>query len=151
VEVWNGTQSKEFCFKEVLWYFSIGKNQNKWTFRNKISGFDYSSKYFEIVNNNEIYVSHEYKGFRLQLDNKLNVTSFALWKAKEGKNASLIKFNDKIYYAYKEGVLKLNEKRSNLKKDKLSAFWKDEYTSGKLIVDNPIKSGCFRRIIFILF
>jgi hypothetical protein len=42
-------------------------------FRNKIAGFDYSSKYFEIVNNNEIYVSHEYKGvfFRLQLDNKL--------------------------------------------------------------------------------
>jgi hypothetical protein len=31
-------------------------------FRNKIAGFDYSSKYFEIVNNNEIYVSHEYKG-----------------------------------------------------------------------------------------
>jgi hypothetical protein len=31
-------------------------------FRNKIAGFDYSSKYFEIVNN-EIYVSHEYKGF----------------------------------------------------------------------------------------
>jgi hypothetical protein len=29
-------------------------------FRNKIAGFDYSSN--EIVNNNEIYVSHEYKG-----------------------------------------------------------------------------------------
>jgi hypothetical protein len=39
------------------------------------------------------------KGFRLQLDNKLlNVTSLRLMKSKEGKNASLIKFNNKIYY-----------------------------------------------------
>jgi hypothetical protein len=74
-------------------------------FRNKIAGFDYSSKYFEIVNNNEIYISHEYKGvFRLQLDNKLLKNSFTS-EAQKGKNASLIKFNNKIYYAYKEGVL----------------------------------------------
>jgi hypothetical protein len=53
-------------------------------FRNKIAGFDYSSKYFEIVNNNEIYVSHEYKGvFRLQLDNKLLNKFFHVYELKK--------------------------------------------------------------------
>jgi DNA-binding CsgD family transcriptional regulator len=142
--------------KEILLqgnYYGISvleKIKDKWTFRNKISGFDYSSKYFEIVNNNEIYVSHEYKGvFRLQLDNKLlNVTSFASYETpKKGKNASLIKFNDKIYYAYKEGVLTLNEKTKQFEKDKLlsAVFEKDEYTSGKLIVDNSNKIWLFSK------
>lgn len=56
-------------------YYGISvleKVNNQWIFRNKISGFDYSSKYFEITNSNEVYVSHEYKGvFRFQLDKDL--------------------------------------------------------------------------------
>jgi AraC family chitin signaling transcriptional activator len=142
--------------KEVLLqgnYYGISvleKINNEWVFRNKIAGFDYSSKYFEIVNNNEIYVSHEYKGvFRLQLDNKLlKVNSFTSYEApKKGKNASLIKFNNKIYYAYKEGVFKLNDKTKQFEKDKLlsSVFEKDEYTSGKLIVDNSNKIWLFSK------
>jgi hypothetical protein len=41
-------------------------------FRNKIKGFDYSSKYLEITKNFEIYVSHEYSGvFRIIADKTL--------------------------------------------------------------------------------
>jgi hypothetical protein len=40
----------------------LSKINNQWTFRNKIAGFDYSSKYFEIMNNLNVFVSHEYKG-----------------------------------------------------------------------------------------
>ena len=134
-------------------YYGISvlqKINNQWTFRNKISGFVYSSKYFEITNGHEIYVSHEYKGvFRFQLDNAytklLNFTTFKT--PKKGKNASLKKFNNEIYYANKEGIYKLDESKKTFKKDeKLSAvFDKDEYTSGKLIVDNSNKLWLFSK------
>jgi hypothetical protein len=55
-------------------YYGISvleKVNNQWRFRNKITGFDSSARYFEITDALEVYVSHEYKGFRLQLDNEL--------------------------------------------------------------------------------
>src|SRR5690606_14373519 len=66
---------------------------------------------------------------------------------KKGKNASLRKFNNTIYYAYKEGIFKLNPVTKQFKKDKLlsSVFEKDEYTSGKLIVDESNKIWLFSK------
>ena len=123
---------------------------NKWVFRNKISGFDYSSRYFEVTNSLDVYVSHEYKGvFRLKLDNKLLKTSkFTTYQyPTKGKNASLVKFNNVIYYAYKEGIFKLNTNSKEFEKDKLlsSVFEKDEYTSGKMIVDKSNKIWLFSK------
>ncbi|MFV7234214.1 triple tyrosine motif-containing protein [Flavobacterium sp. ZB4R12] len=134
-------------------YYGISvleKVDNQWRFRNKIAGFDYSARYFEITNALEAYVSHEYKGvFRLQLDNKLFKTKpFTTYEQpKKGKNASLTKFNNTIYYAYKEGIFKLNNKTKQFEKDKLlsSVFEKDEYTSGKLIVDSSNKIWLFSK------
>ncbi len=134
-------------------YFGISvlmKVNNNWIFKNKIAGFHYSSRYFEITKSHNLYVSHEYKGvFRLQLDNKLTQTKlvFAYNTPKKGKNASLSKFNNEIYYACKEGIFKLNQKTNNFEKDKTlsSVFEKDEYTSGKLIVDNSNKIWLFSK------
>ena len=134
-------------------YYGISvleKINNEWVFRKKISGFNYSSKYFEIVNTSEIYVSHEYKGvFRLQVDQKLlKINSSTSYETpKKGKNASLIKFNNKIFYASKEGVFQLNDKTKQFKKDPLlsAVFEKDEYTSGKLIVDDSNKIWLFSK------
>jgi DNA-binding CsgD family transcriptional regulator len=134
-------------------YYGISvleKVGNQWRFRDKIKGFDYSARYFEITNSLEVYVSHEYKGvFRLQLDNKLLKTNgFTTYVTpQKGKNASLTKFNNAIYYAYKEGIFKLNNKTKQFEKDKLlsSVFEKDEYTSGKLIVDNSNKIWLFSK------
>nr|WP_314895508.1 triple tyrosine motif-containing protein [uncultured Flavobacterium sp.] len=128
----------------------LSKVNNQWVFRNKISGFDYSSRYLEITNANQVYVSHEYKGiFRLQLDDKLmKVKSFTTYSSPtKGKNASLTKFNNSIYYAYKEGIFRLNSKTNQFEKDKLlsSVFEKDEYTSGKLIDDNSNKIWLFSK------
>ncbi len=135
-------------------YYGISvlqKINNQWSFRNKINGFDYSSKYFEITKNLEIYVSHEYKGvFRMQIDNKLLKTTepfFTYPSPSKGKNASLAKFNNTIYYANKEGIFQLNHKTKDFVKDKtLSAvFEKDEYTSGKLIADQSNKIWLFSK------
>lgn len=128
----------------------LEKVNKQWRFRNKITGFDYSARYFEITDALEIYISHEYKGvFRLQLDNGLlKAKSFTAYeKPKKGKNAGLTKFNSTIYYAYKEGIFKLNNKTKQFEKDKVlsSVFEKDEYTSGKLIVDNSNKIWLFSK------
>ncbi|WP_445722227.1 triple tyrosine motif-containing protein [Flavobacterium sp.] len=134
-------------------YFGVSvleKSNGKWRFRNKIKGFDYSSKHFEVTNNLEVYVSHEYKGvFRFQLDNQLleTKTFFTYESPSKGKNSCLIKYNESIYYAYKEGVFKLEESSKIFKKDKLlsAVFEKDEYTSGKLIVDESNKLWMFSK------
>ncbi|MFH7002494.1 triple tyrosine motif-containing protein [Flavobacterium bizetiae] len=134
-------------------YYGISvleKVNNQWIFKNKIKGFDYSSRYFEITNSFDVYVSHEYKGiFRLKVDQTLSRTSgFYTYKSpKKGKNASLVKFNNAIYYAYKDGIFKLNQNTKQFEKDNLlsSIFEKDEYTSGKLIVDNSNKIWLFSK------
>lgn len=134
-------------------YYGISVLQkvgNQWQFKNKITGFDYSSKYFEVTSNLEVYVSHEYKGvFRFQLDKSFTTAKkiFAYNTPTKGKNASLTQFNSNIYYANKEGIFKLNSQSKRFVKDKnLSAvFEKDEYTSGKLIVDNSNKLWLFSK------
>jgi DNA-binding CsgD family transcriptional regulator len=134
-------------------YYGISvleKVGNQWQFRNKIKGFDYSSRYFEITNNYDLYVSHEYKGiFRLKTNKKLwNTNGFSAYSSpSKGKNASLTKFNNTIYYAFKSGIFKLNNKTKQFGKDKLlsSVFEKDEYTSGKLIVDESNKIWLFSK------
>ena len=134
-------------------YFGISvlaKINNQWVFRNKIKGFDFSSRYFEIDNSSVVYVSHEKQGiFRLQLDTKfLKTNAIKPYDfPKSGKNAGLVKFNNSIYYAFKEGVFKLDDKTKKFAKDKLlsSVFENDEYTSGKMIVDNSNKIWLFSK------
>jgi AraC family transcriptional regulator, chitin signaling transcriptional activator len=134
-------------------YYGISvlmKVNGNWVFRNKISDFHYSSRYFEITKNSNLYVSHEYKGvFKLQLDDKFTQTKsvFTFKTPKKGKNASLTTFNNDIYYAYKEGIFKLNQRTNRFEKDKTlsSVFEKDEYTSGKLIADNSNKIWLFSK------
>lgn len=134
-------------------YFGLSvleKRNNQWAFKNRISGFDYSAKYFEITANNEAYVSHEYKGvFRLQLDAGLTKvkSKFAYASPTKGKNASLAKFNNAIYYAFKDGIFKLNPKTKTFDKETVlsKVFEKDEYTSGRLIVDSSNKIWLFSK------
>lgn len=134
-------------------YFGLSvleKVNNQWVFKNRIAGFDYSAKYFEITNQNEAYVSHEYKGvFRLQLNAELTKvkSKFAYASPTKGKNASLAKFNNAIYYAFKDGIFKLNPSTKAFEKESVlsKVFEKDEYTSGRLIVDTSNKIWLFSK------
>jgi AraC family transcriptional regulator, chitin signaling transcriptional activator len=134
-------------------YFGISvleKVNAQWVYRNKIVGFGYSSRFLEVTNDLEVYVSHEYKGvFRVELDKKMQkaskVTTYKY--PTKGKNACLTKFNNEIYYAYKEGIFKLNETNKKFVKDKLlsEVFEKDQYTSGNLMVDKSNKLWLFSK------
>lgn len=128
----------------------LEKKNNQWVFKNKIKNFNYSSKYFELLNDKEVYVSHEYKGvFKFDLDQKIenasNIVKFR--QPSKGKNASLAKYNNKILYASKEGVYQLAPKQKEFVKDSLLSmiFENDEYTTGKMIVDQSNKLWFFTK------
>lgn len=128
----------------------IEKSPKGWVFKNKIQGFDYSSKHFEILNNKDIFVSHEYKGvYKFSIDNLLTKATKVIKFKKpiKGKNACLVKYNNQIYYAYKDGVFKLNNKTKQFVKDMSlsSIFENDEYVTGKMIVDKSNKLWFFTK------
>jgi AraC family chitin signaling transcriptional activator len=128
----------------------LQKINNQWVFRNKIKGFSNSAKYFELAENNDLYISHEYKGiFRLRIDKDFQKveTSYLYTQPTKGKNACLAKFNGEILYAYKAGVFKLDAASKTFKKDVFLSkiFENDEYTSGRMLVDTSGKIWFFSR------
>lgn len=144
------TQNKDILLQGNYYGISVlEKKDNQWKFKNRITGFDYSSKFFELNANNEIFVSHEYNGvFKINVNKNFskayNLVSLNINK---GKNAGLIKYNNAIYYAYKDGIFKLNNKNKSFQKDTLlsGVFAKDEYTSGKMITDESNKIWLFSK------
>lgn len=128
----------------------LEKKNNTWVFRNKIKNFNYSSKYFEILKDKEVFVSHEYKGvFKFNLDSNAdkatNIIKFL--KPSKGKNASLAKYNNKILFASKEGVYHFSPEKKEFEKDSILSliFENNEYTSGKMIVDESNKLWFFTK------
>ena len=119
----------------------LEKIGNEWKFRNKIQGFDNSSKHFEFLNYHEVFVSHEYKGiFKIKLNDSY-IKAIEVVKdssVEKGMNASLVKYNNDVFYTYKEGVFKYNKISDRFEKDSILSeiFDSDNYTSGKLIVNS---------------
>lgn len=132
-------------------YFGLSileKINGRWVFRNKIKGFNYSAKYFEVTNNLHVFVSHEYKGiFSFTIDQNFQTISKLSKIPLIGRNACLAKFYNDIYYANKQGIFKFNYKTNFFNKEpKLSTvFDKNEYTSGKLISDESNKLWFFSK------
>lgn len=123
----------------------LEKKNNTWQFKNKIEGFNISSRYFEHINQNEILVSHEYKGvFKIKVNESFTeaIEVSKDLSVSKGLNSSLVKYNQDLLYTYKEGVFKFNETTNSFKKDTIYSkiFKNQEYTSGKLISDNKTNS-----------
>ena len=117
----------------------LEKQNNKWLFRNKIEGFDISSRYLEFVEPNKILVSHEHKGvYEINFDSTYQkVTSYKKLDIEKGIKSSIVKYNDIIFYNFKDGVFRFDKVSEGFKKDSvLSVLFSDEkYISGKLIND----------------
>jgi AraC family chitin signaling transcriptional activator len=121
----------------------LKKDNGSWKVRNKIIGFETSSRLFEIAKNKKVIVSHGYRGvyslsFSKDYHELLNVkidTSVSI-----GGNVSLGKFDDKIYYNYDKGFFKYNPENDNFKKDVfLSELSSKELINGIIINDNDNK------------
>tara|TARA_R110002049_G_scaffold32570_9_gene108324 strand:- start:10048 stop:12774 length:2727 start_codon:yes stop_codon:yes gene_type:complete len=130
--------------------FILEKVNGFWQVRNKVEGFINSSRYFEINDDNQVWVSHEYKGvFKLKLNDSLTrvlkldmETTLPL-----GKNSSLISYKNNILYASEEGIFKYNETKKGFQKDSVlsTAIKNGDYISGKLVVDKHGKLWTFSK------
>ena len=114
-------------------------NDEQWELRNKVQGFDISSRYFEFSGPREILVSHEHKGiYKVVLDMAFQeVTQYEKLDMNKGINSSITIRNNTIMYSYREGVYSYDAKNQTFKKDSLfsTMFTVDDYVSGKLIND----------------
>lgn len=118
----------------------LEKQNDTWQFKHKVKGFDISSKYFDFLNDTELFVNHEYKGvYKLKLNDDLTeVVKVSNDKTiQKGLNSSLVKYENDILYAYKDGVFKYDKFDNRFKRDSILSllYDKESYISGKLILD----------------
>ncbi|EDP95158.1 triple tyrosine motif-containing protein [Kordia algicida OT-1] len=120
--------------------YVLTKENNVWRMAYKLKGFNISSKHFEWATPTKILVNHEYKGvYELTLDE--NYQEVVQYKKNEtiqkSANTSLIQFDETIYQANKNGIYGYDVATESFQKDTIlsSIFNKDEYTSGRLVVD----------------
>ncbi len=118
--------------------YVLNKSGDSWQLKNKIKGFNNSSRYFETLGNT-IFVNHEYNGvFELEVDDALmEVQQLAKDTLIKGANSGIVAYHQNLLYAYKKGIFKYSENDERFVKDKFlsMAFNEDEYESGKLVVD----------------
>ena len=127
--------------------YLLEKKNGAWALRNKIEGFDISSKFFEFASPQKILVSHEYKGvYEIEVDSafakaknfKTNAT------VEKGEHAGLVKFDSEIFYANKKGIFQYDlESATFVRNELLSDIYSDEFVSGKLINDGHGKMWAF--------
>ncbi|MGJ8592778.1 MAG: triple tyrosine motif-containing protein [Aquaticitalea sp.] len=128
--------------------YVLEKINGIWKVRNKIEGFNNSARYFELNDEHEIWVSHEYKGvFKLKLNDSLSkVESVTLEKnLLLSKNSSLVSYKDDILHASEKGIFKYDENSSSFKKDSILSglLNREPYSSGKLVNDGANKLWAF--------
>ncbi len=123
--------------------YILERKNNSWQLRNKLTGFDISSRYFEFINDTEILVSHEYKGvYKLHVDSSFSkITSYKKTAIEKSIKSSLTRYHDKILYGSKSGVFYYNTSSDRFTKDTILSKLYDStgYVSGKLInVNNKL-------------
>ena len=84
--------------------------KGQWDYRNKIEGFDISSRFFQIIDN-QVYVNHELRGL-YKLDVTNDYTSIqskdTINSINKGSGSNFIKLLDNYYYASSNGFYQLN-------------------------------------------
>jgi len=88
----------------------LEKTQAGWRFRNKIKGFDISSRFYHQIEN-KIYVNHELRGLNeLTLNKELTAVTKTLniTPVSKGRGSNFLKFSKNYYHTSSEGVFKFN-------------------------------------------
>ena len=116
--------------------YVLKRSNDVWKLRNKIQGFNNSSRYFETLGNT-IFVNHEYNGvFKLEVDSSFSkIEKFDEDTSIKGANSGMISYLGDILYAYKKGIFKYNISRGGFDCDSLfsTMYDEDNYESGKMV------------------
>lgn len=117
--------------------YILERANNTWALKNKLKGFDISSRYFEFISANEVLVSHEYKGvYKLLIDPSFSqISSYKKTTIEKSIKSSLVKYHGKILYGAKKGVFFYDIPSDKFIRDTILSqlYNTEEYVSGKLI------------------
>jgi len=121
--------------------YVLEKLNGNWQLKHKIKGFNNSSRFFEIGPDNNVFVSHEYKGvFNVKVNNNFSeaIEVSKIPNLNKGLHSSLVKYNNDYLYAYKDGVFKLNKQTNQFVRDSIlsSTFSTEDFVTARLIVDD---------------
>ncbi|WP_339629144.1 triple tyrosine motif-containing protein [uncultured Maribacter sp.] len=98
----------------------LEKINGQWSFRNKIEGFNSSSRFFEFLDIEHIVVNHDYKGiFDLKVDTGFNEIIEVTQKESKGPGSSLLKYDDEVIYTTINGVFKYITEQQDFGKDSI--------------------------------
>ncbi|XMO87942.1 triple tyrosine motif-containing protein [Algibacter sp. AS12] len=119
----------------------LEKINGQWQFRNKIKGFDISSRFFEFIDSNSVYLVHEYKGsFNIKIDKEFTKT---VQVNQDNSmpiklNSSLTKHYSDILYSNNKGVFKYQKASNKFIKDSVLSelIDQDNFTSGIIVSDS---------------
>ncbi|WP_242092443.1 triple tyrosine motif-containing protein [Aestuariivivens sediminicola] len=114
--------------------------EGDWVIRNKIEGFDLSSRFFEYFDDH-IFVNHEYKGvFKIEVDKGFRsvIDIKKLPVIDKELHSSIIKYKNDLLLGFREGVFKYDIAGKKFIRDSVLSQLFDgaNFTSGKLI---PVK------------
>ena len=117
----------------------LGKSNQNWILRNKVQGFNLSTKFAEFISYNKLIIDHEYKGvFTVEIDNKFTeaINIKAHNEVEKGLYSSLVRLDNDLVYANKNGLFTYSGKKKRFKKDSVltnKAYGNSKYSSGKLV------------------
>ena len=128
--------------------YIIEKKDQQWIFRNKVDGFDISSRYLEFTSSKRLLVNHEYKGvFKIQLseDYKKAIKVEIDPSSCISCNSSLATFNNEVYYHTKEGLMKYHADKDAFKNNNLlsSIQEKEKKKIDRIVNDNQNRLWVF--------
>jgi DNA-binding CsgD family transcriptional regulator len=118
----------------------FSKKSDSWSYQNHLNDFNISSRYFEILDTDELLVSHEYKGiYKLTMDEakKAIISIKQIPDVPKSSYSSLRLFEEDIYYFSKAGFFSYDKNLDTLiKNDSISQlFNEDNFTTAKMVVD----------------
>lgn len=83
----------------------LEKKGGNWSFRNRLKGFDISTRFFEVIENNKVIVNHEIKGlYSLTIDESYTKVEAVETHSQMGYGSSLVYYNDKVIYSSVNGA-----------------------------------------------
>lgn len=126
----------------------LTRANGEWRFRNHLTGFTNSARFFEVLEGGEIWVNHEYKGvYQIKTDADYeNLLSVKLDSTiPKGRGSGLLKIDGDIVYSYKEGVYSHGPAEELFVLDSTLTRLNppETYLSGKLVRDKKGRIWCF--------
>lgn len=126
-------------------YFGLSflqKNEDSLVFKNSIEGFKVSSRFFEFVEDRKIIVNHEQNGIYYLTFNE-DFTNILTQDNSPplGYGSSLFKFNEDLFYASSNGIMKYNAEVKEFRSDSIltSKLFEKNDTITSIIIPNDNK------------